>query len=227
MPKMIDFGQAEMIAWFRYEPETGKLFWRDKPNRRIAAGTEAGIVKHPNPKSDQRYRYVTIQGVTTPIARIVWLMHHGEWPPAPIKYKNENSLDTRIENLELARFPTAKTMQDGRRVYKMSQEAQRHYGLKRYYGLTGEQYGAMLADQKGLCAICNQPETAVFNGAPKVMHVDHCHKTNRIRALLCGSCNGGLGLFKDDPVRLRAAADYLEKHAAIPSNVVPLKEPSA
>ena len=56
------------------------------------------------------------------------------------------------------------------------------------------------------------------------MHVDHCHATGRIRALLCGACNGMLGLAKDKPATLRAAADYIEKHAALADNVVPLKE---
>jgi hypothetical protein len=220
MPKMIDFTRDEMAEWLTYDAETGKLFWKKKPNNRTVVGSEAGTIKHPNPKSENRYRYITMHGVSTPSARVVWLMHNGEWPSAPIKYKNEDSLDTRIANLEMARFPTRKAMEGGRVVYKMSKEAMRHYGLKRYYGLTGEQYGEMLAAQKGLCAICNQPETAMINGLPKVMHVDHDHVTGQIRSLLCGSCNGALGLFKDDPARLRAAADYIEKHRE--SNVVTL-----
>lgn len=223
MPKMIDFNRNEMAEWLVYDAEAGKLFWRKKPNNRTVLGSEAGTVKHPNPKSDQRYRYITLLGVSTPSARVVWLMHYGEWPSAPIKYKNDDSLDTRIDNLTLARFPTEKTMENGRRVYKMSREAQRHYGLQRYYGLTAPQYGAMLAAQKGVCAICQKPETAVFKGRIKTLHVDHDHATNQIRALLCGSCNGGLGLFKDDPTTLRAAADYIERHRAQADNVVALK----
>lgn len=45
----------------------------------------------------------------------------------------------------------------------------------------------------------------------KRMNVDHCHKTGRIRGLLCFTCNYGLRWFQDDPELLRAAADYLER----------------
>lgn len=76
------------------------------------------------------------------------------------------------------------------------------------YGLTQEQYEAMLAEQDGRCAICRSPD---WPGKDRRPHVDHCHKTGKIRALLCGKCNNGLGNYDDDPARLRAAADYLER----------------
>ena len=63
----------------------------------------------------------------------------------------------------------------------------------------------MLAAQDGLCAIC---------GTAPAAHVDHDHETGAVRQLLCFHCNGGLGQFRDDPVVLRAAADYVERHRA-------------
>lgn len=48
--------------------------------------------------------------------------------------------------------------------------------------------------------------------AESKLHVDHDHETGLHRDLLCGSCNKGLGLFKDDPVLLRSAAEYIERH---------------
>lgn len=214
MPKAINLSFEEVSEMLSYDPETGKIVWKITPSRRIKAGEEAGVVKHPNPKSENRYRYITMKGVSTPASRIAWLLHYRFWPTDSVKYKDGDTLNTRIANLEAPMFPAVVEMKGDRRVYKMSKDAQRHYGLKRYYGLSGEEYGQMLADQKGVCAICNKPETAMFNGQPKVMHVDHCHATNQIRALLCGSCNGMLGLAKDSPDTLRAAADYIEKHAA-------------
>ncbi len=61
------------------------------------------------------------------------------------------------------------------------------------YGITVEQYDAMLRQQNGLCAICGR--------APKRFRlaVDHDHETGEIRGLLCTRCNLGLGWFRDDP----------------------------
>jgi predicted nucleic acid-binding Zn ribbon protein len=77
------------------------------------------------------------------------------------------------------------------------------------YGITEDQYQAMLEDQGNACAICGSPEwpAGLHPGSP---HVDHDHATGAVRGLLCGHCNQGLGMFRDDPVRLRAAAAYLD-----------------
>lgn len=79
------------------------------------------------------------------------------------------------------------------------------------YGISQDQYEAMLAAQAGACAICR---TLDWGGKSGVPHVDHCHATGRVRGLLCAGCNNGLGNFVDDPTRLRAAADYLERAQA-------------
>jgi hypothetical protein len=70
------------------------------------------------------------------------------------------------------------------------------------YGISLEQYEAMVARQGGLCAICKcKPD--------KTLCVDHCHATGRVRALLCSSCNSMLGFAQDDPRRLEAGGGYL------------------
>ncbi len=75
--------------------------------------------------------------------------------------------------------------------------------LRRKYGLTLSDYNDMLAKQHGRCAICRDP----FHNKPGV---DHDHVTGRVRGLLCTFCNTGIGLFRDDPTRLRSAIEYLE-----------------
>lgn len=92
-----------------------------------------------------------------------------------------------------------------------TRERQFDENLRRTYGLTTDGYNALLKAQGGVCAICGATESA---GVSKSLHVDHCHGSKAIRGLLCTNCNRGLGLFKDDPARLRAAAEYLERHLA-------------
>ena len=86
--------------------------------------------------------------------------------------------------------------------------------LRIRYGLTPEQFAEMLAKQGGVCAICGNPPTPGGVLSAARLHVDHDHVTKQVRDLLCLSCNNGLGRFRDDPVRLRAAAEYIERHRA-------------
>lgn len=86
---------------------------------------------------------------------------------------------------------------------------QRDYNRWYLYGLSPKQYAAMLAEQDGRCAICRTDEWRGKDNAP---HVDHDHDSKYVRGILCGGCNNGLGSFGDDPARLRAAADYLERN---------------
>lgn len=89
-------------------------------------------------------------------------------------------------------------------------------GRLRKYGLTVEQYQALLKDQVGLCRLCHTPFGARI-------HIDHDHVTGRVRGLLCHPCNVGLGHFKDNPNLLRAAASYLESE---PTDLVVVRPPS-
>lgn len=82
--------------------------------------------------------------------------------------------------------------------------------VKQRYGLTMEQYEAMKSSQGGVCALCKQTPKPDRLGRGLV--IDHDHATGLARALLCFPCNTGLGHFKDDPTRLRAAVEYIERH---------------
>lgn len=91
-------------------------------------------------------------------------------------------------------------------------DRQRPYHLKREYGIDEKEYKRLLDKQNGKCAIC---ETNKPTGKWKVFAVDHCHKTNTIRGILCNECNRGMGLLKDSFVLLRKAAEYIERHQKI------------
>lgn len=75
-----------------------------------------------------------------------------------------------------------------------------------HYGVGHGTYDTMLAAQDGKCAIC---ETITPGVRLVRFHIDHCHKTEKVRGLLCEHCNRGIGHFKDDPALLRRAIKYL------------------
>jgi DNA repair exonuclease SbcCD ATPase subunit len=112
---------------------------------------------------------------------------------------------------------------------KKEKEASRKWYLKRYeskddtykrnrnakrvvarYGLTVEEYAKLLEKQGYACAICGTPH---YDENGKRLSIDHNHAKGfkAVRGLLCANCNFGLGLFKDSPTILRAAAEYLEQ----------------
>lgn len=98
-----------------------------------------------------------------------------------------------------------------RRYYKRHPEKKAEVQLKLTYGITFAQYTALLKAQGGVCAICHQRETAKRYGKIIRLSVDHDHHTGKIRELLCAACNSALNK-KFTPARLRAMADYLERH---------------
>lgn len=85
--------------------------------------------------------------------------------------------------------------------------------LKKRYNITPQEYEAMLEAQKYRCAICGKKaEDNKRGGKIESLNIDHCHKTKRVRALLCHTCNAGLGHFKDKIDNLMRAVQYLLDH---------------
>jgi hypothetical protein len=81
---------------------------------------------------------------------------------------------------------------------------QKWYQLKRQFGIDQEDYMWLLSQQNGVCAVCEKPPGS------RHLAVDHDHKTNKIRGLLCSNCNAGIGMLRDDPKILLAAVSYLQ-----------------
>ncbi|MEU8154311.1 endonuclease VII domain-containing protein [Micromonospora sp. NPDC048986] len=76
----------------------------------------------------------------------------------------------------------------------------REYHLRRRYGVGEKEFQELLAEQGGVCAI---------RGGADPQHLDHDHRTGWVRGILCFNCNGGLGQFRDSPMRLARAITYL------------------
>lgn len=79
------------------------------------------------------------------------------------------------------------------------------------YGLTNEDYEAMLAAQGGVCAICRRHQSRVGKKRRNEnLYVDHNHSNDKIRGLLCYACNCAIGMLMDDPSVIRVLLAYVE-----------------
>jgi hypothetical protein len=99
----------------------------------------------------------------------------------------------------------------------------REIGMK--YPTSYSVYNELYESQKGVCKICGRPLANKYKKADaKGYHamnglafygdlamVDHCHRTNKTRGILCRQCNGGLGNFQDNPENLLRAIQYLQE----------------
>lgn len=114
------------------------------------------------------------------------------------------------------RCPTHAAAHEEARVHRKEE-------LRRYrrHGIDEARYLEMLDAQGGRCAICR---TDTPDAVGREWHIDHDHAccsgtfgcAKCVRALLCQSCNQGLGYFNDDPELVAAAIDYLERTSVGP-----------
>lgn len=90
-------------------------------------------------------------------------------------------------------------------------EKRRNYDLKRFFGITLDEYNRLYDLQGGVCAICGNPESALNarTREPRLLAVDHCHNSGKVRGLLCSCCNTAIGLLKDDPKLVVSTLEYL------------------
>lgn len=85
--------------------------------------------------------------------------------------------------------------------------------LKSKFGLTPDQFDSQLDKQGGLCPLCQRPSSGV-GGAKGV--VDHCHKTGKVRGILCHPCNSALHALERDITWADRAVEYLSKGGVWP-----------
>lgn len=110
-----------------------------------------------------------------------------------LRYKQENKHEIKEKRQNYAE----------KNAFKISQQV-RERKFKSRYGITKAEYDLLCASQDFSCAICDDQ---ILH--PQRLHVDHDHTTGEIRGLLCGKCNRGIGLLRDDPIILEKAIKYL------------------
>lgn len=94
-----------------------------------------------------------------------------------------------------------------------AKRAGRKAHLKQKYNLSLEDYDILLYKQNNKCAICGKENKITENNIlSKGLHVDHCHKTGKVRGLLCYLCNTMIGKAKENPFILISAIKYLNNN---------------
>lgn len=162
------------------------MAWRDDPERRSAYLIEW---RKNNPDRVAAYRAKTKEERKTK-------------PAKTHIYKDPEQRKAYVKEWQTANKERVKAL---RRKWKKNNRQKLRAGV---YGLSLEQHDKMLRDQEGVCAICHQESRR------GMLEIDHCHSSELVRGLLCGSCNRGLGLFHDDPKLLVSAAEYLHRALA-------------
>jgi len=150
--------------------------------------------------------------------KIFWSYHNkGKeyWvTPDVFKFNQERNGRWAKENPDIHRENNKRWNRNNRERYnenkkrsaKKNPDICKNIQLRNKFGITLHQYNEMLANQGGVCAICKQPcETG------KSLAVDHCHKTKKIRGLLCQHCNTGFGQFRENKEFLISAISYIDK----------------
>lgn len=87
--------------------------------------------------------------------------------------------------------------------------------LKNKYGLTPQEFSSLLESQESECLICSSKLEDMFKHTEgKRAVVDHCHDTGKVRGILCGTCNTGIGNLQDSTKLLEKAIEYLKNSSS-------------
>jgi len=120
------------------------------------------------------------------------------------KQRRAGTADPRVIQTPEERKETSR--RGSRRRYMEDPTKHKATARKVLYKISQEEYEIMCTTQIGQCKICKGASTRL-SGA---LDVDHCHKTGKVRGLLCHRCNLFLGAVRDSADLLRSAANYLE-----------------
>lgn len=128
----------------------------------------------------------------------------------PEKKKNYIDRNPEVRNNILKKY-RIKNRDQFRQDYKDNPEKYFHYSLKANYGIDADVYHSLLETQNFECAICN----IGIEEVSRMFAVDHCHDSGKIRGLLCGQCNTGIGLFKENVKIFNKAISYIQSEGVL------------
>jgi len=132
------------------------------------------------------------------------------------KYRDEHREEIRIRN-KAWRIAHAEELKVYRKKYndehreeikawqQTYQEKRKILARIRRYGITDIEFNTLLEKQGGTCAVCKM---IGWNG--KGPHVDHNHKTGKVRGILCSNCNAAVGMMKDNRKIVQGLVEYMK-----------------
>lgn len=126
-----------------------------------------------------------------------------ENPTANRKYIQDIEMDKKVCRMCLISKPLEFFTKDKKGRLGLNSkcmECVKYQAIYKNYGLSKEEYDSLMFEAK--CKICLSKERLV---------IDHCHKTGDIRGILCGHCNTGIGMLKDNTKLLQSAISYLQE----------------
>jgi hypothetical protein len=231
------YSVVDIIA-FLTESENPRRYWSDLKRRVSSEGFDEVYAKcvrlkllavdgkrHLTDTANRETIFRIVQSVPSPRAEPLklWLAEAGEQRLQTIeqnyltvdaeyliKNVNINRLNIKCNKMQYTEKAREKQSKEDAKRFKKRREND----LQKIYGITLEEYDQRWASQKGLCAICGNPETRLDHrsGKPKALVVDHNHDTHKVRALLCHSCNLMIGHAKESVERLTKGAVYLNHY---------------
>jgi len=121
--------------------------------------------------------------------------------------KNKQRVSENRKRLYRETHPNPRKLTDLSLLTKEEKDTHRkHSRIKSVYGITKDEWNSIMESQNHKCAICGFSDTKNKRFFPLV---DHCHKSQKVRGILCMTCNSGLGSFKDNIELLKNAISYL------------------
>lgn len=173
-------------------------------------------------RQKNRGRLLTKEATFRETKRAAFRAYHTAWRRKNAEHVKTKAREWRNRNRDKAlenqhRYEAKPGYKERRKLYyRATIDRRRDHLFRKMYGVSLAEYVEMSRQQGGLCAICCGAPV----GNSSNLSVDHDHETDLVRGLLCGKCNFAIGQMDNSPERLRAAADYLEKHKARHLHVV-------
>ena len=124
-------------------------------------------------------------------------------------FREKNRLRAAAAYAKHSQDPEWRQKQNLKKKEKRTPEIRLKELLRSRYKLSREEFDEMVARQNGLCAICGQ----VPGGAQHRLSIDHCHKTGKVRELLCRYCNHLVSILEDKQDLVLKASMYITRHA--------------